>query len=95
MRMKAKAILAASLASLLASAAHADVTLTILADANQETITFLDVLTKPTARSVPTSALTLKIVRVGRKATTSSRPVSPPERWPTSSSTIPVRSSRR
>jgi raffinose/stachyose/melibiose transport system substrate-binding protein len=53
MRMKAGIILSASLASLFASTAYADVTLTILADANQETVTFLDVLTKAYSEKRP------------------------------------------
>ena len=53
MRLKAGTILAASLASLLAGAAHADVTLTVLADTNLESTTFLDVLTKAYAEKRP------------------------------------------
>ncbi len=53
MTMKAGTFLAASLAGLLASAAHADVTLTMLADTNPETIAFLDVLTKAYAEKRP------------------------------------------
>jgi raffinose/stachyose/melibiose transport system substrate-binding protein len=46
MRMTPRLILAASLASLLASAAHADVTLTVLADTGPETTSFFEVLTR-------------------------------------------------
>jgi raffinose/stachyose/melibiose transport system substrate-binding protein len=53
MRLKAGSILAASLASLLAGAAHADVTLTVLADTNPESTIFLDVLTKAYAEKRP------------------------------------------
>ncbi len=85
----------ASAIVLLGGMAQAEVTLSVLIDNNPETIAAMEALTAAYTAANPDVTFDIEQRTGGAEATTSSRPVWPPVRWRTSSTTTPARCFRR